>query len=101
MFLLFPCFFPNFKNPKIELMMKLNSFQPAEEMPEPIPIDENHPFVAPVGDDETEEGSTIVPAQKQYVAHLPERKEWQTQLPTQDAADVFTKEDSQKPSSKR
>ena len=74
---------------KIELMMKLNSFAPADEMPEPVPIDENHPFVAP-GSDDSDGDTNSIPAERQYVAHLPERKEWQEQLPTQDAANVFT-----------
>ena len=57
-------------------------------MPATVPVDENHPFVEPADGEETE---TTVPA-KQYVANLPERKEWQSQLPTQDAENVFTEE---------
>ena len=71
-------------------MMKLNSFQPAEEMPEPVPIDDNHPFVTPGSETDG------MPGERQYVAHLPERKEWQTQVPTQDAANVFTPQDPKK-----
>jgi len=69
----------------IEMMMRLNSFQTVEEMPEQVPLDENHPFVAPV--DEQGAGS------KQYVANLPERKQWQAPLPTQDASDLFQREE--------
>lgn len=71
----------------IELMMKLNSFEHALNMPETVPVDEQHPFVAPAANDETKDG--VVPT-RQYVAHLPERKEWQPQLPVQqDASSVF------------
>lgn len=65
-------------------MMKLNSFESADAMPEPIPIDANHPFVLP--DDDPNSTSA---GERQYVAQLPERKEWQTQVPTQDATDIF------------
>jgi len=34
----------------IELMMQLNAFALALEMPEPLPIDEHYPFVVPVID---------------------------------------------------
>jgi hypothetical protein len=69
---------------QIELMMKLNTFEPAKSMPEPVPIDEKHPFVAL----EDSNSSSSIPT-KQYVANLPERKEWQKKLPTQDVAAVF------------
>ena len=69
-------------------MMKLNSFEHALNMPATVPVDKNHPFVEP-GDGEGTD--TTVPA-KQYIANLPERKEWQSQLPTQDAGNVFTEE---------
>lgn len=70
----------------IELMMKLNSFEHALNMPEPVPVDEQHPFVEP--------GPSQPP--KQYVAELPERKEWQSQLPAQDFQDVFRPVDDDK-----
>jgi hypothetical protein len=72
----------DYKELMIEQMMKLNAFEHALQMPEPVPLDENHPFVEPVGD--AADGPP-----KQYVAHLPERKEWQPPLPPQDASAVF------------
>ena len=73
----------DYKEQMIELMMKLNTFEHALNMPEQTPVDEHHPFVRPTtGPDEA------VP-ERQYVAHLPERKEWQTQIPTQDASQIF------------
>ena len=68
-------------------MMKLNSFEHALNMPEQPPVDENHPFVRPADPNNTDDARTV--PERQYVAHLPERKEWQQQLPTQDAAQVF------------
>jgi hypothetical protein len=73
-------------------MMKLNSFEPVQDMPEPIPVDEHHPFVSNTVDDD----ASGIPTQRQYVAHLPERKEWQPPLPTQDAESVFTEVPDQK-----
>ena len=67
----------------IELMMKLNSFDTAANMPEERPLDASHPFVEPAG-----AAQGAIP-QRQYVANLPERKEWQSPLPTQDAEQVF------------
>jgi hypothetical protein len=67
------------KERMIELMMKANDFSSAEEMPEEPKIGQDHPFLEERGNLET----------KEYVAHLPERKEWQTQVPQQDAKDVF------------
>ena len=29
----------------IEMMMAVNDFAPGEEMPEEVPLDENHPFI--------------------------------------------------------
>ena len=74
----------DYQEQMIELMMRLNTFEHASNMPEERPIDETHPFVIPA----TEEDEDAIP-KKQYVAHLPERKDWQPQLPTQDAANVF------------
>ena len=70
----------DYQEKMIGLMMKLNSFEHAMDMPETTPVDENHPFVEP--------GDSL--PQRQYVANLPERKEWQDQLPPQDPKDVFT-----------
>ena len=80
----------NYHEQMIELMMKLNTFDHVSDMPAEIPLNENHPFVIPkeldnsYNNDDNDNTKTI-----QYVAKLPERKEWQKQLPTQDAATVF------------
>lgn len=62
-------------------MMRANDFQEAEEMPPEVPVGEDHPFL--------EKGGNVNNQTKELVAHLPERKEWQTQVPQQDAKDVF------------
>jgi hypothetical protein len=74
----------DYREKMIKIMMQLNSFEPAMEMPEQVPVDELHPFVEPSVDN-----LSGIPAERQYVANLPERKEWQPQLPTQDADRVF------------
>jgi Protein of unknown function (DUF3767) len=71
----------DYQEQMIELMMKLNTFDHAANMPEELPYDENHPFLQPI--DGTTDG---VP---QYVAHIPERKEWQPPLSSQDVMDTF------------
>lgn len=76
----------DYREQMIEVMMKLNSFEHALNMPQQMPVDEQHPFVRPAEDDKDAQG--VVP-ERQYVANLPERKEWQEQLPTQEAAEVF------------
>ena len=75
----------DYREQMIELMMKLNTFEHALNMPQQTPVNEHHPFVRPV--DGSEDAVTV--PERQYVAHLPERKEWQKQLPTQEASDVF------------
>uniref|UniRef100_A0A7S2RND7 Cytochrome c oxidase assembly protein COX20, mitochondrial n=1 Tax=Eucampia antarctica TaxID=49252 RepID=A0A7S2RND7_9STRA len=69
------------KEQTIELMMKANAFQHEEEMPEPVPIKE-HPFLDP---------SSEKAMQKEFVARLKERKDWQKPPPLadQDASKVF------------
>jgi hypothetical protein len=81
----------DYKELMIEQMMKLNAFEHALQMPEPVPVDENHPFVEPAGANPAAGmgGGSGGPPSKQYVAHLPERKEWQQPLPPQDASAVF------------
>jgi hypothetical protein len=71
----------------IETMMRLNEFQHAEYLPETIPVDEKHPFALPISKEQGDANNLQKP--KQYVAHLPERKEWQSPLPTQDATQLF------------
>jgi hypothetical protein len=67
------------KEATIEMMMRANAFQNVEEMPEPVPQKE-HPFL-----NDDDEGIR----RKEFVAKLKEKKEWQTQVPMEDAADVF------------
>jgi hypothetical protein len=74
----------DYREKMIKIMMQLNSFEPAAGMPEQVPYDELHPFV-----EAAEDGQSGIPAERQYVANLPERKEWQPQLPQQDADKVF------------
>lgn len=69
------------KEKLIELMMRANDFQEAEDMPAEVEVGEHHPFL--------ETGGDTPQKSKELVAHLPERKEWQTQVPQQDAKDVF------------
>ena len=72
-----------YKERLIEVMMRANDFQEADQMPAEIPAGPDHPFLDPVS------GDTAAVADQEYMAHLPERKEWQTQVPQQDAKDVF------------
>jgi Protein of unknown function (DUF3767) len=95
----------------ISLMMRLNSFDPAEEMPKQRPIDEHHPFVAPLANTNTTATNTnnnntntppttsgVAPT-KQYVAKLPERKNWQKQLPIQQELAQLFQEGQEQPQS--
>ena len=66
-------------------MMKANDFQEATDMPEEIPAGENHPFLEP---------ADAGLKNREYVAHLPERKEWQTPVQQQDAKDIFVRSTS-------
>mmetsp|Transcript_12796 Transcript_12796/g.24016 ORF Transcript_12796/g.24016 Transcript_12796/m.24016 type:complete len:169 (-) Transcript_12796:274-780(-) len=69
------------KEATIEMMMRANDFQNVEEMPEPVPQEE-HPFLN-VND---QDGGI---KNKEFVANLKEKKEWQKQLPMKDADEVF------------
>jgi hypothetical protein len=62
------------------MMMRANDFQNVEEMPEPIPHEE-HPFL------NADDGNGI--KDKEFVANLKEKKEWQKQTPMKDADEVF------------
>lgn len=62
--------------------MKANDFQHYDDMPEPIPK-EQHPFLENGNED------TDVIKQKEFVARLKEKKEWQKQEPMDDASNVF------------
>lgn len=74
----------DYQQQMIELMMKVNSFEHALNMPEQMPMDEHHPFVEP-----DVSGKGEVSAESQYVANIPERKEWQPSTPARDASEVF------------
>ena len=67
------------KEATIEMMMKANDFQTHEEMPEEIPA-EQHPFL-----DQKDEGIK----QKEFVARLKEKKEWQAPAASEDVSKVF------------
>ena len=73
-----------YKEELIELMMRANDFQHAKDMPPETPPGEDHPFLEPSEDKNLN---------TEYVAHLPERKEWQTPIPQQDAKNVFVKKE--------
>lgn len=63
-------------------MMKANDFQHQEEMPEPVPLKEN-PFMKQGDSDEKK-------MQKEFIARLKERKEWQKpEVVAQNADKVF------------
>lgn len=66
------------KERMIEMMMKLNAFQHASEMPEETPLDE-HPFAKP---------GTLHPT-REYRGLLKEKKDWQSPDPSKDVQDVF------------
>jgi hypothetical protein len=72
----------------IELMMAVNDFRPGEEMPETIPLDEDHPFLD-VRDKVADGTGGENDLQKEFVARLKEKKDWQEPYKTQDADDVF------------
>jgi len=74
------------KEKYVELMMRANQFEHAKNMPEQAPIDQDHPFLKKGGNNLDHE----------FVAELPERKEWQDPLPQQDAKDVFVKVDEKR-----
>ena len=57
------------KEATIEMMMRANDFQHHEEMPEPVPHSQ-HPFLENGDDSESKQ-------QKEFVARLKEKKEWQ------------------------
>ena len=72
----------------IEMMMAVNDFRPGEEMPATVPLDQDHPFLSV--DDKLDGGAENEgDLQREFVAHLKERKDWQEPHPTRDAGDVF------------
>ncbi|KAL7543251.1 hypothetical protein ACHAXR_012550 [Thalassiosira sp. AJA248-18] len=72
----------------IEMMMAANDFRPGEEAPETVPLDKDHPFLdvksKADGDDRDDRD-----LQKEFVARLKEKKDWQEPHQTQDADEVF------------
>ncbi len=72
----------------IEMMMAANDFRPGEEIPEQTPIGKDHPFLDVKGDNgEAEQDEATL--QKEFVARLKEKKEWQQQHQIQDADKIF------------
>ena len=76
----FCCKRRDYKERMIEVMMRLNAFEHASQMPEETPLEE-HPFAKPGG----------VP-DREFRGFLPEKKEWQPREETKDLKDVFTTE---------
>lgn len=76
----------------IEMMMAINDFRPTDEMPETVPLDANHPFLnvkeKRYNDKDNEENDDRG-LQKEFVARLKEKKDWQEPHQTQDAENVF------------
>ena len=77
----------------IEMMMAANDFLPGEEMPESVPLERGeHPFLdvkdkGGVGiDDDNYDDRDL---QKEFVARLKEKKDWQEPHHTKDADEVF------------
>lgn len=75
----------DFNEKAIAKMMQLNSMEPMQDLPKDRIVDETHPFARPAA-----ESDRVAIPEKQYVIAMPGRKEWQPQVPTQDAADAFT-----------
>lgn len=71
----------------VEVMMKLNAFEHASQMPAETPLEE-HPFQVP-GD---QDGRGM--AGQEYRGFVKEKKEWQPRDETKDLQDVFTKKGS-------
>jgi hypothetical protein len=73
-------------------MMAVNDFRPTDEMPDTIPMDKDHPFLDVrdnVDGGKGDSSSSDRDLQKEFVARLKEKKEWQEPHRTQDAGDVF------------
>ncbi|KAL7493643.1 hypothetical protein ACHAWT_010525 [Skeletonema menzelii] len=72
----------------IEMMMAANDFRPGEEIPEQVPIGKDHPFLD-VKEENSEAEKDEATLQKEFVARLKEKKEWQQQHQIQDADKIF------------
>ena len=68
----------------IEYMMRAQMVEEAQHMPPEPPL-EDHPFLAPG----TGTAAAGAAGPREYRGMLPEKKEWQAPLDTQDAKDVF------------
>lgn len=64
-------------------MMKANDIETSRQMPAQPEVD---PFLT---DSSNEDSSDYIVDDKELYGRLQERKEWQTQTPTQDAKNVF------------
>lgn len=73
----------------IEMMMAANDFLPGEEMPESVPLDREHPFLDVKDTGSVGEKDNDRDLQKEFVARLKEKKDWQEPTPTQDVDEVF------------
>ena len=69
-------------------MMAANDFRPGEEIPEQVPIGKDHPFLD-VKEESGEGEKDEATLQKEFVARLKEKKEWQEQHQLQDADKIF------------
>jgi hypothetical protein len=81
------------KEQVIEYMMKAQMVEEAQHMPPEPPL-EHHPFLAPATTttDSTAtatDSAATVTGLREYRGMLPEKKEWQQPLETQDAKDVL------------
>lgn len=77
----FCCKRRDYKERMIEVMMKLNAFEHASQMPPEPPLEE-HPFAKPGGEH----------PDREFRGFLKEKKEWQPREGTKDARDVFTEQ---------
>jgi len=77
----FCCKRRDYKERMIEVMMKLNEFDHASQMPPEPPLEE-HPFAKP--------GDAL--PDREFRGYINERKEWQPREETKDMKDVFTDE---------
>eukprot|EP00985_Skeletonema_marinoi_P029178 scaffold27065_cov66-Skeletonema_marinoi.AAC.1 len=68
------------------MMMAANDFRPGEEIPDTVPIGKDHPFLDVKEDNGEADEATL---QKEFVARLKEKKEWQQQHQIQDADKIF------------
>lgn len=83
------------KDKMIELMMKANAFEPQEEMPQPVPLEE-HPFMRPIEPGDNVDGDSVEgTGKKQKLGKVFEyfqksKKDWEKPAPMgEDASKVF------------